>query len=93
MATATDIGPLLAEAKTMGLVRPHPAHDVHCENCAGRLDGKGDCPTCGVIGRSEGELAQRAKTDPDGIAKVLTTAIARRKAYKPLGREAKSQER
>ena len=92
MATATDIGPLLAEAKTMGLVRPHPAHDVHCDHCAGRLDGKGDCPTCGVVGRSEAQLMERAKDDPEGIAKVLTTAIARRKGYKPLGRE-KSQER
>ncbi len=93
MATATDIGPLMAEAKTMGLIRAQPAHDVHCSSCAGRLDGKGDCPTCGIVGRSEAELRERAKNDPEGVAKVLTTAIARRKAYRPLGREGKSQER
>ncbi len=93
MATATDIGPLMAEAKTLGLIRPQAAHDVHCANCAGRLDGRGNCPTCGVVARSDRDLAERAKNDPDGVAKELSKAIARRKAYKPSTRESKSQER
>jgi len=93
MATATDIGPLLREATALGLIRPQAAHDVHCANCAGRLDGTGDCPTCGVIPRSAKDLTERAETDPAGVAKELGTAIARRKAYRPSAREAKSQER
>lgn len=93
MATATDIGPLMQEAKTLGLIRPQAAHDVHCANCAGRLDGRGDCPTCGVISRPEKDLTEHARSDPAGVAKELSTAIARRKAYRPSTREAKSQER
>jgi hypothetical protein len=88
-----DTQALLGEARTMGLFKPHAPFEVHCEHCAGRLDGHGDCATCGLIGRSEGEIAKRQQVDPAGTAKLLETQIARRKAYRPAGREAKSQER
>ena len=88
-----DTQGLVAEARSMGLFKQHAAFEVHCEHCAGRLDGHGDCPTCGLIGRSESELAKRAELDPAGTSKLLTAQIARRKAFKPSGREAKSQER
>ncbi len=87
-----DTQGLMSEARTMGLFRPHAPFEVHCANCAGRLDSQGDCPTCGIIGRGESELAKRAQVDPAGTTKVLEKAIARRKAYRPAGRE-KSQER
>ncbi len=89
---AVDTQGLINEARMMGLFKPHAPFEVHCANCAGRLDGQGDCPTCGLIGRAESELAKRAQVDPAGTTKVLQTAIARRKAYRPAGRE-KSQER
>ena len=89
---AVDTQGLMSEARTMGLFKPHAAFEVHCSHCAGRLDGQGDCPTCGLIGRPEAEIAKRAQVDPAGTQKVLEKAIARRKAYRPAGRE-KSQER
>jgi len=87
-----DAQALLAEARTMGLFKPQAPFEVHCANCHARLDGRGDCATCGLIGRSEAEIAKRAQVDPAGTAKLLETQIARRKAFKPAGRE-KSQER
>ncbi|HZP97139.1 MAG TPA: hypothetical protein VFC31_12525 [Candidatus Limnocylindria bacterium] len=87
-----DTQGLVVEARTMGLFKQHAPFEVHCANCAGRLDGRGDCPTCGLIGRAEGEIAKRAQVDPAGTSKLLQTAIARRKAYRPAGRE-KSAER
>lgn len=89
---AVDTQGLMNEARTMGLFKPHAAFEVHCANCAGRLDPHGDCPTCGLIGRGEDEIAKRAQVDPAATTKVLQAAIARRKAYRPAGRE-KSQER
>ena len=87
-----DTQMLMGEARTMGLFKPQPPFEVHCANCHGRLDGQGDCPTCGLIGRAEGEIAKRAQVDPAGTTKLLQAAIDRRKAYRPAGRE-KSQER
>ena len=87
-----DAKTLIAEAQVMGLFQPHGAFEVHCSHCHARLDGRGDCATCGLIGRSEAEIAKRAQVDPAGTAKLLETQIARRKAFKPAGRE-KSQER
>ena len=87
-----DAQQLLAEAKTLGLFRPHAPFEVHCSNCHARLDGSGDCATCGLIGRSDAEIAKRAQVDPAGTAKLLETQVNRRKAFKPAGRE-KSQER
>jgi hypothetical protein len=87
-----DAQGLITEARTMGLFKPHAAFEVHCANCHGRLDGKGDCATCGLIGRAESEIAKRAQVDPAGTTKLLSGAIAKRKAYRPAGRE-KSQER
>ena len=87
-----DAQSLLAEAKTLGLFKPHAPFEVHCANCHARLDGRGDCATCGLIGRSEGEIAKRAQVDPAGTAKLLEAQVNRRRAFKPAGRE-KSQER
>lgn len=87
-----DTQSLVADARTMGLFKAHAPFEVHCEHCAGRLDGHGDCPTCGMIGRPETEIAKRAEVDPAGTAKLLEKQIARRKAYRPAGRE-RSQER
>jgi len=89
---ADEIGALIAEAETMGLFKPHGAFEVHCVYCHARLDGRGDCATCGLIGRSSAELAQRAKTDPAGTTSLVRGAIEKRKRYKPVGRE-KSAER
>jgi hypothetical protein len=83
---------LLDEARTLGLFRPQAPFEVHCANCHARLDGRGDCATCGLIGRSDGELAKRAQVDPAGTTKLLQAAIDKRRAYRPAGRE-KSAER
>ena len=87
-----DAQALVAEARTMGLFKPHPPFEVHCANCHARLDGRGDCATCGLIGRGEDEIQKRAQVDPAGTTKLLSSAIDLRKAYRPSGRE-KSQER
>jgi len=87
-----DAQALLVEARGMGLFKPHAPFEVHCANCHARLDGRGDCATCGLIGRGEDEMAKRAQVDPAATAKLLEAAIERRKAFKPAGRE-KSQER
>jgi hypothetical protein len=83
---------LMTEASAMGLFRPHAPFEVLCANCHARLDGRGDCVTCGLIGRAESEIAKRAQVDPAATTKLLATAIERRKAFKPAGRE-KSAER
>jgi len=69
---------LMAEAQAMGLFQPHGAFEVHCSHCHARLDGRGDCATCGLIGRPASELERRAETDPEGtaIAADLTPEIA-----------------
>lgn len=87
-----DAQTLLSEARAMGLFRTQAPFEVHCAYCHARLDGRGDCATCGLIGRSDGEMAKRAQVDPAGTAKLLQASIERRKAYRPAGRE-KSQER
>ena len=81
-----DTQELLDEARSLGLFRPQAPFDVHCANCHARLDGRGDCATCGLIGRSDGEIQKRAQVDPAGTAKLLLGAIARRKAFRPAGR-------
>lgn len=78
-----DLEALVAEAETLGLFRPHSAFEVHCANCHGRLDGRGDCPTCGLIGRSAEETRRRAETDAVGAEQRLTAAVAKRKAFRP----------
>jgi hypothetical protein len=87
-----DAQTLITEAQELGLFKPQAAFEVHCSNCHGRLDGRGDCPTCGLIGRGAGELERRAQSDPAGVSKLLAAAIAKRKSYRPAGRE-KSAER
>ena len=85
---------LIAEAQTLGLFQPHGAFEVHCSHCHARLDGRGDCATCGLIGRPASELERRAQTDPEGTAKLLRAAIDKRKNFKPVGAKGeKSQER
>ena len=87
-----DAQTLLAEAASLGLFKPQAPFEVHCANCHARLDGRGDCATCGLVGRSEAEIAKRAQVDPAGTSKLLQSAIDRRRAFKPAGRE-KSAER
>ncbi len=89
---ATDAQTLINEAQELGLFRPQAPFEVHCSNCHGRLDGRGDCPTCGLIGRGATELERRAQTDPAGVSTLLSAAIAKRRNYRPAGRE-KSAER
>ena len=74
----------MREARSMGLVKPHGAFEVHCSNCHTRLDPMGDCPNCGLIGRSEEELTRRAQADAVGTEKLLRSAIEKRRAYKPV---------
>jgi hypothetical protein len=76
---------LIAEAQAMGLFQPHGAFEVHCSHCHARLDGRGDCATCGLIGRPAAELERRAQTDPEGTSKLLRAAIEKRKNFKPVG--------
>jgi hypothetical protein len=89
-----DPSALIAEAQVLGLFQPHGAFEVHCSHCHARLDGRGDCATCGLIGRPASELERRAQTDSEGTSKLLRTAIEKRKNFKPVGaRGDKSQER
>jgi len=81
-----DIAALIAEAKALDLFRPHGAFEVHCAHCHARLDGNGDCATCGLIGRPAAELERRAVSDPDRMAKLLSGAIAKRRAYTPAAK-------
>ncbi|MBU6424254.1 MAG: hypothetical protein KGQ88_09490 [Chloroflexi bacterium] len=74
----------LAEAKSLGLFVPHGAFEVHCGSCHARLNGTGDCPTCGLIGRSEAEIEKRLRTDPAGTEKMLRGAMAKRRAFRPV---------
>jgi len=75
---------LIAEAQALGLFQPHGAFEVHCSHCHARLDSRGDCATCVLIGQ----------TDPDGTSNLLRAAIEKRKNFKPVGaREGKSPER
>ena len=85
---------LIAEAETLGLFTPQGAFEVHCSHCHARLDARGDCATCGLIGRPAAELQRRAQTDPEGTGKLLRAAIEKRKNYRPAGvRGEKSAER
>ena len=88
-----DAATLIGEAEVMGLFKPQGAFEVHCSHCHARLDARGDCATCGLIGRPSSELQQRAQTDPEGTVKLLRTAIEKRKAFRPAGAKEKSQER
>ena len=81
-----DARALLDEARTLGLFRPQAPFEVHCANCHARLDGRGDCATCGLIGRPAEELERRAVTDPERVTKLLSGAIAKRRGYAPAGK-------
>lgn len=89
---ANDVETLVAEAEALGLFQPHTAFEVHCANCHGRLNGRGDCDTCGLIGRSATETRRRASADA-ASAKWLAAAIAKRKAYRPSGKAAREEQR
>jgi hypothetical protein len=82
-----DVQQLLLDAEALGLFHSHPPFEVHCAHCHARLNGKGDCATCGLIGRPRSEIDKRATVDPAGTMKLLSDAIDRRKAFKPAGRE------
>ncbi|HEX9269392.1 MAG TPA: hypothetical protein VF998_06085, partial [Candidatus Limnocylindria bacterium] len=71
MATTEE---LIEEAKALDLFKPHGAFEVHCAHCHARLDGNGDCATCGLIGRPASELERRAKSDPERVNKLLSGA-------------------
>ena len=77
---------LIIEATGLDLFRPHGAFEVHCAHCHARLDGNGDCATCGLIGRPPLELERRASTDPERVEKLLAGAIAKRRAYLPAAK-------
>jgi hypothetical protein len=81
-----NVAALIAEAKGLDLFRPHGAFEVHCAHCHARLNGDGDCATCGLIGRPATELERRATTDPDKVTKLLEGAIAKRRAYQPAAK-------
>ena len=81
-----DVAALIAEARALDLFRPHGAFEVHCAHCHARLDGNGDCATCGLIGRPAAELERRAASDPERVAKLLSGAIAKRRAYTPAAK-------
>ena len=88
MAEQTDA--LMQQARDLGLFKPHAPFEVHCSECHARLGTSGDCPNCGVIGRSEAEVSARGQKDPAALEKMLQTQIARRRAYRPVktaGRE------
>ena len=84
----SDLQTLIADATALDLFRPHGAFEVHCGHCHARLDGLGDCATCGLIGRRAAELEKRARTDPDAVKALLASAIAKRQAFKPVGGKA-----
>lgn len=79
-----DVTTLMAEARSLDLFKPLGAFEVHCSNCHTRLSPMGDCPSCGLIGRPEAELERRAKSDAAGVEKLLSAAVAKRRAHKPL---------
>ena len=79
----SEVGALIKEAAGLDLFRPHGAFEVHCVHCHARLDGNGDCATCGLIGRPALELERRGATDPERVEKLLAGAIAKRRAYAP----------
>jgi len=81
-----DVAALMTEAKGLDLFHPHGAFEVHCVHCHARLDGNGDCATCGLIGRPALELERRASADPDRVEKLLKSAIAKRRAYTPAAK-------
>lgn len=84
----TDTQALIDEAASLGLFKPHGAFEVHCSHCHARLNGQGDCSTCGLIGRPPAEIEKRARTNVEAANKLLATAIQRRKAYRPVGGKA-----
>ena len=88
---ADGLEALVAEAEALGLFKPHTAFEVHCANCHGRLNPRGDCDTCGLIGRSAAETRRRAGSDPTTAEKWLTASIAKRKAYRPSGKAAREE--
>lgn len=82
---------LVSEAEGLGLFKPHTAFEVHCANCHTRLNPRGDCDACGLIGRSAAETRRRAGSDTAATEKLLAAAIAKRKAYRPAGRAAREE--
>ena len=83
---STETSTLIGEADTLGLFKPHGAFEVHCSHCHARLNGMGDCDTCGLIGRPSDDLVKRADIDPEGVHSLLRRSISKRGAYKPSGR-------
>ena len=61
-----DAQTLITEAMELGLFRPQAAFEVHCSNCHGRLDGRGDCPACGLR-RAGWEAFSAAAVDAAGV--------------------------
>ena len=81
---------LISDAHELDLLRPIRAIDVHCPNCGTRLQGLGECPDCGLVGRTD---AQLRAIDERTATSLLERAIARRKAWKPAKTGAKTSER
>ena len=93
MVGQEELKELIASAEALDLFKPHGAFEVHCSHCHARLDARGDCATCGLIGRPAAELARRGQTDPEGTAKLLRAAIEKRRAFKPVTTRERSPER
>ncbi len=79
-----QVDALMEEARSLGLFKAHAAFEVHCSNCHSRLDPSGDCPSCGLIGRPEADVAKRSQSDGAAVEKLLRGQIAKRRAYKPV---------
>ncbi len=79
-----QVDTLIEEGRTLGLFKAHAAFEVHCSNCHSRLDPAGDCPSCGLIGRPEADVAKRSQSDPAVVEKLLRGQIAKRRAYRPM---------
>lgn len=75
-----DLDALLAEARDLDILGRVSATEVHCPTCKARLLAFGECPSCGVVGRSEEEVR---RMDPKQATALLERSIARRKAYQP----------
>ncbi len=81
---------LLAEANSLGILGHVRAIDVHCPSCGARLHANGECHDCGLVGSSEAELRG---LDSAVATALLQRSIARRRAWTPAKKAAKSQER
>jgi hypothetical protein len=77
-----DISLLLNQARSLGLLGSARPTDVHCRHCKARLLDHGECPACGVVGRSDDELRAMDRT---AAKLLLQRCIGRRTAAAAWG--------